>query len=351
MIRLLGYTWFDWMHPSWRDMVIEFLVERKEARENFLRKCGVHGLLLALSTGGGKHGLRKFPLLIEPSDWSVFTESVSNVITAGTASEMRSLLKAILDALRAESSTNNQPIVARPPLRDVADHALAACRTKWSADGWTIESTDLASYYQISEFLSPLPASPGLAQTWQRHWDEARAQMEGFDEYQGDLVTYDIDEWFDLCAVLLRYEPRFLHQVRFPAQYVQSVKDFLPDLRERAEWAPDFESIDDCDTELETQETIYDLAEKVGRVFRDLADVTAGVTAAAENTQEQVSDRKTNLEEQAGDDPPEYLRDDADELEDEDDATTGSAEKKPNAVFLTVPPTAELPIDQLFDDL
>jgi hypothetical protein len=340
------------MHPSWRDMVIEFLVENREARQEFLRKCGVHGLLLALSTGGGKHGLRKFPLLIEPQDWSVFTESASNLISAQTVLEMRSLLKAVLDALRIEFNGTDHPVVARPPLRDLADRVLAACRAKWSREGWAIESTELAAFYQISEFLSPLPPSPDLTESWQRHRDEARSQMEEFDKFQSELVTYDIAEWLDWCSIVSRYEPRFLRQVRFPNEYEVHVEKFLPELDERAEWAPDFDSIDECDTELEVQDAIYDLATKISALLPQLDDVASGVANAAENTQKEVRVRKAILEERAGEESAEYVRDDEDSVpEDEENASTPASANRAKTVFLTVPPSAALPIDQLFDDL
>ncbi len=41
-----------WLHPSWRDLVIERLAADAQRRTDFLTRCGVEGLLLALSTRG-----------------------------------------------------------------------------------------------------------------------------------------------------------------------------------------------------------------------------------------------------------------------------------------------------------
>ena len=336
------------MHPSWRDMVIDFLVEHKDARQEFLLTCGVHGLLLALSTGGGKLGMRTFPLLLEPDDWSLFAEAASRLIRNGTTIEIRALLKATLDALRLETRRKKGGL-ARPPLRDVAEHVLQACKLKWATDGWAIQSTDLSAYYQISEFLSPLPPSPDLSESWQRHWDAARSQMEEFDEDDSDVLVGDIDEWLDLCGLIWRYEPRFGRQIGLPEAFGNLLREFVPKLRPRAEWAPQFDTIDECDRELEELDVIQDLCSKIGRVFTELKESAGAIAATAENSQDEVRIQKSILEESVQDESTDYVQEDEDEIE----ATISDTNRTTRAktVFLTSAPTAELSIDQLFEDL
>ena len=45
-----------WVHPTWRDLVIERLAADAELRRRFLARCGPHGIVLALSTSGGAEG-------------------------------------------------------------------------------------------------------------------------------------------------------------------------------------------------------------------------------------------------------------------------------------------------------
>ena len=45
-----------WVHPSWRDLVIDELAADPAARRSFLRHCSLDGLLLALSHAGGLDG-------------------------------------------------------------------------------------------------------------------------------------------------------------------------------------------------------------------------------------------------------------------------------------------------------
>jgi hypothetical protein len=47
-----------WVHPSWRDLVIEEVAATPGSRRDFLHRCGIDGALLALSTAGGAGGER-----------------------------------------------------------------------------------------------------------------------------------------------------------------------------------------------------------------------------------------------------------------------------------------------------
>src|SRR5581483_6328154 len=69
-----------WAHPSWRDLVIGGLAEDGEARRAFLGRCGLDGVLLALSVGGGAHGERTLPLLVEDADWDALLGHVGAVV-------------------------------------------------------------------------------------------------------------------------------------------------------------------------------------------------------------------------------------------------------------------------------
>ena len=57
-----------WVHPSWRDLVINELREDTAARRRFLDACALHGTMLALSQQGGIAGERRLPLLVSDSD-------------------------------------------------------------------------------------------------------------------------------------------------------------------------------------------------------------------------------------------------------------------------------------------
>src|SRR5439155_7708898 len=61
----------SWVHPSWRDLVIEELRADREGRQRFLNACSLEGIRLAISTAGGTSGERSLPRLAEDLDWDV----------------------------------------------------------------------------------------------------------------------------------------------------------------------------------------------------------------------------------------------------------------------------------------
>ena len=66
----------EWVHPSWRDLVIESLAADGEARRHFLPRCGVDGVAIALSWGGGASGERERPLLRCDADWDALGDGL-----------------------------------------------------------------------------------------------------------------------------------------------------------------------------------------------------------------------------------------------------------------------------------
>ena len=81
-----------WVHPSWRDLVIDHLSSEPEARERFLRNCSVHGALLALSLGGGRRGKRELPLLQRDGDWDALTDRLYTLVPELEPAELLGLM-------------------------------------------------------------------------------------------------------------------------------------------------------------------------------------------------------------------------------------------------------------------
>src|SRR5262249_39233252 len=63
-----------WVHPSWRDLLIDELAGDAASRLAFLSRCGLDGALVALSVGGGPAGERRLPLLRADADWDALTD-------------------------------------------------------------------------------------------------------------------------------------------------------------------------------------------------------------------------------------------------------------------------------------
>ena len=70
----------SWVHPSWRDLVIDELIADRDLRQRFLAFSSLDGLLLALSVAGGPAGERVLPLLLDDGDWDHLGDRLAELI-------------------------------------------------------------------------------------------------------------------------------------------------------------------------------------------------------------------------------------------------------------------------------
>lgn len=70
-----------WIHPSYRDLVIDILSENYKFQIRFLEKCSVDGVSLALSESGGSTGGRVLPILGFSESWNLLQKRIIELIT------------------------------------------------------------------------------------------------------------------------------------------------------------------------------------------------------------------------------------------------------------------------------
>src|SRR5262249_8672882 len=118
----------EWVHPSWRDLVIDHLAGDDGARGWFLRYCSIHGAMLALSVGGGRTGERTLPLLRLDADWAVLADHLHELTPGLEDAELVGLLDAVALALH----TVGEPQAHRE-LVALAAEMLGRLRRIWDA--------------------------------------------------------------------------------------------------------------------------------------------------------------------------------------------------------------------------
>jgi len=234
MTQLIGFripkpdTDYDWMHPSWRDLVIEHLQASKIDRDRFLSRCGPQGVLLALSTAGGGKGTRETPLLVDAEDWTRLQVTVLTLLkSAKNSNEVRMVLRAIHDAMFRKCGTKQPRLVSvSDSLYGLAMNSLGTLRTKWDTGNHVISAASLSEYYRVSVLLSPLPPLPDMRPTWEDRWASVEEES-GKENVLLDEWTQAISEWLDLAEIVASSEPRLLQQMAFPGSYclVLSIDD------------------------------------------------------------------------------------------------------------------------------
>jgi hypothetical protein len=197
----------DWVHPSWRDLVIDTLAADAKRRAEFLRVAGIDGVGLALSVGGGPAGERNLPLMVRDEDWDVLTTRVLELVRTELASEdVARVLKALTEACW------NGP-------RGWATHeAVVLTREVLAASARRLEAADelslplLEAWLEAAAAAAPAPELPSLAHAW--------ARLVPVPRFDDPAEVARADDWLALAQVLHRHRPLDLErELDFPRGY------------------------------------------------------------------------------------------------------------------------------------
>ena len=191
----------SWVHPSWRDLVIESLADDAELRRNFLAHSGVDGAALALSTGGN----RDRPLLLEDADWDALGDGLHSLCSELDEAEAVQLL-GILEA------AGHDPEV-------LALARLALDRLGWA--GKAVSADAIIAWTSLARQLYPRPEPPAIAMTWlelePHHAPQTPEELERF------------TDWLRLAEMLWRWDEDLLQQLGFPDRYAAILEAFSGD--------------------------------------------------------------------------------------------------------------------------
>jgi hypothetical protein len=211
-LRLVPPASVTWIHPSWRDLVIDDLAADGWARRRFLERSSLDGLLLALSTGGGTAGERSLPLLQADEDWDTIADRLHTLIPELADDELFRLLAALretfrigpADELRALARTALHAAVAR--LRGVPSLSLL--------DVWLGLATVAGR---------PEGDTPDVRLAWIEYLPTSRVDV------TDPVALRELDEWLRLVAILRTHDPDALDRFGFPARQTEAIDGFLAD--------------------------------------------------------------------------------------------------------------------------
>jgi hypothetical protein len=197
----------EWVHPSWRDLVIEHLGEDSDARARFLSGCGAHGALLALSLGGGERGERSLPLLARDADWDALTDRIYELLPELGVMELSALLDSIAHAIATLGSPAAQ--LETPALARMVLERQAAL---WNDAAAPIPLRGLESWLGLASRLpagSWRPAPPELGRTWAGLLPAAAPSLDDREAVER------FADWLTLADLLREHSPGDLHRCRF----------------------------------------------------------------------------------------------------------------------------------------
>lgn len=198
----------EWVHPSWRDLVIEHLAEHRDARAQFLSGCGAHGVLLALSSAGGARGDRDLPLLVDDCDWDALTDRVYELAPELEPQELLAVLDGIGVAVDAVPA-------ARLEATALARTVLARVAKLSDATRAPIPLPVLEAWLALASRLptdSARPTPPNLKRTWAELLPASAPSLD--DRYSLERFA----DWLTFADLLREHDPDELRRFRFSDQ-------------------------------------------------------------------------------------------------------------------------------------
>jgi hypothetical protein len=226
-VRITGSDTVSWVHPSWRDLVIDELAGDPHARERFLHCCGVHGVALALSTAGGSGGERALPLLQEDGDWDALADRIAATLPELEASEVALLLATLAEAIRVAPARSRVELVA------LAGETLAQLGRLWDAAP-AVPVGLLAAWLSLADDLREAPPLPERALV--RAWIDLVPDMRLDVRAGGEVAA--LDDWVTLTDLLGVVAPETLHRLGFPGRQTDALRAIVARARTAAPELP-----------------------------------------------------------------------------------------------------------------
>jgi hypothetical protein len=192
----------DWVHPSWRDVVIESLAGHAGERRAFLSRCGVDGAAVALSSEGGSGGERERPLLKSDRDWDALGDGLHHRCAELDEADAIRLLHVL-----AEAGDDAE-------VRALAELVLK--RLGWSGKAVSVDA--IGAWAALSANLEPRPEPPAVAMTWLElepaHAPETPEELER------------MADWLRLAELLTERTPELIEGLGFPQRYEAVLEAF-----------------------------------------------------------------------------------------------------------------------------
>ena len=255
-LRPLQPASVTWVHPSWRDLVIDELAHDAAARRAFLHACGVHGAALALSTAGGAAGERALPLLRDDGDWDALADRLAELVPELDAPETTLVLTALAEARRETR------VAERGELDALSAETLERLARAWSRVPGGTPIGLLAEWLALASELPERPELPVLAATW------VELTPTGPVDLGSPTETTAFDDWTVLAELLRMHAPNVLRRFRFPAAQTAELAAYV-EAAERLGIEP----------QLETHDTVVRTLRRIARLAPPALSLRANLCA------------------------------------------------------------------------
>jgi len=186
----------EWIHPSYRDLVIDELASDPSRVLIFLQRVSIAGVKLALSQAGGAGGERAFPLMMNAESWETLGHGCKEIVDGAEDSAVGDLIDVLGDASKIGSLRGAPRAYLETLLRRVLS---VACR-KWDEQATAVQGSVIAAFVRAARRLTSFPNLPAIEISW-------RAAVELVDREVDKGTLSDsgfVRQWSELRDVIER---------------------------------------------------------------------------------------------------------------------------------------------------
>lgn len=196
----------DWMHPSYRDLIIDESAKNPLLRNQFLKTANLHDLGFALSNTGGAVGKREMPLIVDQDSKQIVAGKFLEFSKESNDWSVWQLLLILDHAIKNGVSDVNW---IYPILKDV----LLILHNRWLNKKVITRTLDI--YCKTTLYFHPLIPLPDFEPSWneQVHVIENELDEDNF------LEGWLINNFVEIIKLIQNYEPRLFIQIEFPEKY------------------------------------------------------------------------------------------------------------------------------------
>jgi hypothetical protein len=312
-VRKERYNWggpmVDWIHPSYRDLVIEELIQDSALRNTFLRRASLEGVKLAVSDTGGQYGDRRMPLIRSAESWDVLEERCLSLIASDAGD--REVLE-ILGNAASEDNSGGQGYRWNRLLMLVC----TAVQEKWNRESRIISAADLQAFAKARRYAQPTPALPDLLPAWEALEEHFLESLRSADI--GRSLDYDaFDDLTAFAHVVMRCAPEFLREKGFPNRYETEIAAVFSRAKSEIDEDPDT-------ADPEELRNLAGRADSAASAVKRLGDLSESHESEAKALASLLRRHSSALEESAAEnEPPEH---EDDRYESEGTSSQGSSE-------------------------
>ena len=198
----------NWIHPSYRDLVVDELSADPVYRKSFLEHSSIRGIKLALSQAGGSSGQRQMPLMTTPEDWEIFEQRCHKIANNGDDTELNQLIVLLSGSLSTDES---QPMQVPPKIENILRSVCKVCVARWNKQEKPLHYWLVESLLRASGQLSPSPPLPNIEVSWKTSCSEVLREIDRNYVSNPSIVN----NWINFSNLIKRYYQKLSISIEF----------------------------------------------------------------------------------------------------------------------------------------